>query len=323
MNNLARIILATILLFASGCGEQPQNKFRVALLTWVGYGPIHLAQNKGFFEGIEVELSVIEDTSARRAAFSTGKVDASTDIVDSFTNLLAAGAQGSAVLQLDKSMGGDGIVATNNINSISDLKGLSIAYPPGQPSHFFLLALLEEANMTIDDVKSLHMEADQAGSAFISGNVDAAVTWEPWLSKAAQMENGKILTTSRETPGLIADIFTVRNEYLAKNPEVVKAFIRGWFKAVAYWKENPGESNLIMANAMKIDVEEFKTMLAGVAYSDEAANREFFTRSDGQNSPYTDLVGKANRIWKKEGLVKKDVDPHAADGSAILFEILK
>jgi len=148
-------ILAFVIIAFSqfGCGTKDSvPKFRVTLLTWVGYGPIHLALEKGFFEGIDVQLQVVEDTAARRAAFSSGRVDASTDIVDSFANLLAVGIQGSVVLKLDESIGGDGIIAKADIHSIQDLKGKVVAYPPGQPSHFFLLSLLEDAGMTIDDI---------------------------------------------------------------------------------------------------------------------------------------------------------------------------
>jgi len=167
------------------------------------------------------------------------------------------------------------------------------------------------------------MEADQAGSAFISGSVDAAVTWEPWLTKATQMQDGsgKILMTSKDKPGLIADIFTVRNDYLKAHPEVVEAFMKGWFKAVEYWKQNPKESNLIMANALKIEIDEFTTMLEGVKYSDLEANKAFFNRGADNRSAFINLLEKAGRIWKREGLIKQDVDPQTADGSELLFKM--
>src|SRR5205823_8985768 len=52
--------------------------FRIATLTWVGYAPIYLAKEKGFFEGISVDPVLIEDTSSRRAALTSGDVVAST-----------------------------------------------------------------------------------------------------------------------------------------------------------------------------------------------------------------------------------------------------
>jgi len=307
---------------AVGNAAAGAKTFRIATLTWVGYAPIYLAKEKRFFEGISVEPILIEDTSSRRAALTSGDVVASTDIVDSFTNALAAGVPAKAVLKLDDSMGGDGIVVKKEIGSIKDLRGKTVAYPDGQPSHFFLLKLLEDAGLKRQDIKASPMEsADQAGAAFVSGSVDAAVTWEPFLSKAGALPNGKILTTSREQPGLIVDIFTVRTDYLERNPDVVKAFLQGWFKAVEYWKRNPADANRIMARAMKLDQAEFEGMIKGIRYSDLADNREFFRPSQGGTSKFVQLATLANKLWAREGVIKNPVDPVRGDGSEIVLSM--
>jgi NitT/TauT family transport system substrate-binding protein len=322
------VVLFTSLLALACGGDQSTGNapakaktFHVATLTWVGYAPIYLAKEKGFFEGIDVQLEKIEDTPARRAALASGNVQGSVDILDSFTNGAAAGLPASVVFKIDDSMGGDGIVVRKAINSIKDLRGKTVAYPPGLPSHFFLLALLDDAGMKIKDVESRPMEADQSGAAFVAGAVDAAVTWEPWLSKAAAMPNGKILTTSRETPGLIVDVFTVRNDFLRDNPEVVRVFLRGWFRAVELWKANPKEADPIMAKSMGLSEPDFARMVAGVRYSDLANNQAFFKTAAGGSSPFAAAINRANVIWGREGLIKTPVDPKKVDGSSIVLSL--
>lgn len=295
--------------------------FRIATITWVGYGPIYLAQEKDFFEGIDVEIERIDDTAARRAALVSGQIQGSVDIVDSFVNAAASGLDASVVLKLDDSMGGDGILVRKDVDRLQDLRGKSVAYPEGQPSHFFLLALLDEAGMSVDDIESRLMEADQAGAAFIGGAVDAAVTWEPWLKKAVDSGQGKILTSSRTKPGLIVDVFTVRNDYLRKHPEAVKEFIRGWYRAVEYWKANKEESNAIMAQALGIEPVDFVTMVKGVRYSDRESNVAFFSDQEAGSSAFSTLVARANDVWSREGVIKSPVAPAAIDGSATLLSL--
>lgn len=324
----ALLVLSLLSLACGGAGgeskvgnEAQVKTFRVATLTWVGYAPIYLAQEKGFFEGVKVELEKIEDTPARRAALASGSVHGSVDILDSFTNGAAAGLPASVVLKLDDSMGGDGVVVRKSVGSIRDLRGKTVAYPPGLPSHFFLLALLDDAGMKISDVESRPMEADQAGAAFVSGSVDAAVTWEPWLTKASALPDGKILTTSRETPGLIVDVFTVRNDFLSEHPEVVRAFVQGWFKALDFWQTNPQEAIPILAKSMGLSDAELTQMAAGVRYADLANNREFFTVPSGGESSFAATVNRANLIWGREGLIAAPVDPKKIDGSAIVLSL--
>lgn len=326
---VAALLIASPWLACSRAGgdkdgqERGQPVFRVATLVWVGYAPIHLAQEKGFFDrhGIDVRLQKIEDTAARRAALSSGSVDASVDIVDSFTNAAARGVPAKAVMKLDDSMGGDGIVVRKGIDSIADLEGKSVAYPPGQPSHFFLLSLLEDAGLTTEDLSVRPMEADQAGAAFVSKRVDAAVTWEPWLTRAAALPHGDVLVTSREKPGLIVDIFTVRSDYLEQHPDVVRSFMKGWFDAVDFWREHPDEANAIMAEALDLEPGLFKQMVSGVRYADLERNREFFARNGDDRSEFTDLLARASEIWQREGVIDRPPEPDAVDGSELVLSL--
>lgn len=324
---LFALLLAVCFTLACGPGPSAEQTaartaaepFRIAVLTWVGYGPIYIAQEKGFFEGLKVEIESIDDTPARRAALASGRIDASADIVDSFVNAASAGIDALVVLKLDDSMGGDGIVVRGAITTPAELRGKTIAYPPGQPSHFFLLSVLDEAGLTIKDIETRPMEADQAGAAFIAGAVDAAVTWEPWLSRAAEQPGTSILITSRERPGLIADVFTVRRDVLASRPAAVRAFAEGWFRAVDYWRTNREDADAIMARALGLQPEELKRMVEGVRYADRDENQTFFSgRGDGP-SPFAALVGKANAVWSREGVIQTPVDPTVIDGSAVLF----
>jgi NitT/TauT family transport system substrate-binding protein len=60
--------------------------------------------------------------------------------------------------------------------------------------------------MSIEDVEHVNMDQADAGAAFVAERVDAAVTWEPWLSRARDTEHGHVLTDTSENPGLIVDV---------------------------------------------------------------------------------------------------------------------
>ena len=313
-------LLLVVVFLAGGCGGS-ESTFRVATLTWIGYAPLDLALEKGFFEGLNVKLVPIEDTPARRAALLRGDLDASVDIIDSFVNASASGLPAKVVLKLDDSMGGDGIVVRNEISAIEDLRGKSVAYPEGLPSHFFLLALLRDAGMTIQDVESRTMEAGQAGAAFISGTIDAAVTWEPWLSRASETPHGRILTTTREKPGLIVDVLTVREDVLEYRREEVRRFLEGWFRALDFIESHPDEAYEIMARHMGVEKEALVDMVSGVRYADLELNQEYFNVSASGTSEFHEGVALASAIWHQEGLIKREVSPEEIDGSDLVLSL--
>lgn len=306
------IVIATVI-FIVGRREDAQDKrkpFRIAVVTWVNHGPFYLAKEKGFYAeyGLDVDIQKIEDMTARRSALLSRNLEGIISSVDAFANGASRGIKAKTVMKLGAGDGSDGIVAKSNINSLSELKGHTVAFEKGTPSHFFLLLALEEVGLTSKDIIPRYMTAGDAGAAFVAGNVDACVTWEPWVSTAKEKGKGNILATSRDKYGMLVDTFVVRNEVLRERPEDVSNFIRGWFDAIEYWKKNPKESNEIMAKAIGVPYEDFMAMLGGVRLSDYKDNLEYFgtEQSPGQ---YWDVFDSANRIWKTEGLIDTPVLP--------------
>ncbi|MBW9235287.1 ABC transporter substrate-binding protein, partial [Leptospira santarosai] len=101
-----------------------------------------------------------------------------------------------------------------------------------------------------------------AGAAFAAGKVDAAVTWEPWLTKGAEA-NGKVLLTTKDLPGIILDTVAFKEDVIKDRPEDIKAFVKAMGEAMDYWKENEKEANEIMAKGLNIDVKEFEATVTG------------------------------------------------------------
>ena len=89
---------------------------------------------------------------------------------------------------MDESHGGDGIVATKDIQSIADLKGKMVAVPERRSvASSYLNVLLKEAGLSEADIETVDLSAEDAGDAFLMREVDAAVTWEPCLTQGQAM----------------------------------------------------------------------------------------------------------------------------------------
>ena len=247
----------------------------------MGYGPLFLAREKKYLDeaGIRVALARVEDPKRRFAGLADGELDGLVTTMDTMIQYWKPTFQFQAVLGLADSNGGDGIIAKDSIKSIPDLRGMKVAYNEGSVSHFFLSVLLRENGMTEKDIQGVNMRQDDAGAAFMSHRVDAAVTWEPWLTKAKNAPGGHILVDSSRTPGLIMDVLLFRREVIKSRPDAIRAVIKGWYRAVDYWKKNPDESTALMAKEVGDwlkDVKTFRETLGGVRYYDQAINEQYF-----------------------------------------------
>jgi NitT/TauT family transport system substrate-binding protein len=281
--------------------------------TWVGYGPFYIARDKGFFkeEGVDVELVIIEDTPIKMGALMAGQLDLVASTVDEFPIYMKPGIGVRYVLAVDNSKGGDGIVATKDITTIEGLKGKKVAFEQGSVSQFFLNALLKDAGLSQSDIEPVNMAATDAGVAFAAGQVDAAVTWEPALSQGAKAENGHILLTSADKPGLITDVVAATDATLKEKGDDVKAFVRAWYRALDFIKSNPDEANMLMAQGVGgwlNDPKVFAETLTGIEYLDKDMNLAFFGSPEAPGQ-LTKTLGTALDVWKSFDRIQVEVKP--------------
>lgn len=280
MLRLVLTIALSVLLMAvlAACAGQPQEAVTVRIGTqpWIGYGPWWIAKEKGIFEknGLKVELvDFIEDKEVN-AAFASGQMDAANLATHTAIKLFASGLDLKIVLLEDASYQADAILAPSSVNSIADLKGKQVAYEEGTTSDLLLNYALMQNGMSVQDIVPVFMPASDAGSTLIAGQVDVAVTYEPYISAAlAENTDLKLLYTAAERPGLISDVLAVRGNL---SPEVVARLLKVWDEALAFYKSNPDEAKAIIATNVGSTPEELKTAFDGVKFYDLAENRQQF-----------------------------------------------
>ena len=104
------------------------------------------------------------------------------------------------------------------------------------------------------------------------------------------------------------DVLLFRGEILKAHPEAVRTVIKGWYRAVDYWKKNPDESDTLMARVLGCwlqDVRAFKKELDGVRLYDEATNEQCFAT----NGQIYVTAQKALEIWTALGKITSTVTP--------------
>ena len=226
----------------------------------------------------------------------------------------ASGMDISIVLALDTSDGGDGLSALKDIPDIPSLKGHSVALDTsGGASYFWFQYLLQQEGMTLDDVQVVNMSSGDAGAAFVAGEVDAAVTWEPWLSKAKETDNGSVLIDSSETPGIIVDALAMDKDFAAEYPGTVKAIVEGWYDALAYMESDPDDAYKIMMEYTGDETpEDLQASMEEVKFYDKEGNASYY---DGE---IQDVAKMAADLWLDTGLIDAEPDLDSLiDGSFI------
>ncbi len=294
-------------LFAAGslafAGAAPaQEKVFLGMSGWTGFQPLKLAEYAGIFKknGVDIEIRFIPPVQ-RSAALAAGSLNAAATTVDQHIVWTSAGIDTVQVALIDKSSGGDGVAVRNHINSIKDLKGKAVNVDgPGTVQHFMLSYILEKNGLTMQDVVRVTMGAQPAAQAFVTGQSDAAVTYEPYLSTVrAKPDAGKILVTSKDYP-VVIDVLVFKRDFIAKNPKIVKATVDSFFEALEMIKREPARSYELMGSTVKQPGDAFAKSAAFITWTERAANKAYY---DKEHKPFVEFavrVLKFNRVIKTE-----------------------
>lgn len=264
-------------LLASGLGasKPAMAEVKVGVSDWPGWVAWYVAEQKGFFkkQGADVKLVWFANYTDSIAALSSGQLDANSQTWSDTLGPLAKGLPLKAVLVNDNSAGNDALVVSAKIKSFADLKGKTVALEQYSVSHFVLATALERNGLKPSDVKITNLSAGDAAAAFMTGRVDAAVVWNPWIDQITRSGKGRALFTSKDMPGLIPDLLVAQEKAIQGKRRDLVGMIRAWFDAERFIREHPQEAAAIMAKVVSMKPDDYKVFLPGTRFFDAATNK--------------------------------------------------
>jgi len=277
MRSIVTLVISAALL-TSAPAIADDVKVAIGLSGWTGFAPLTLASQSGIFKknGLDVTLKKIPQKD-RHLAIASGDIQCAATTVETWISWNANGVATKQIFQLDKSYGADGMATRNDISSIKDLKGKTVAASaPGTAPYFTLAWMLKKNGVSIKDVTVVNLEPAAAAQAFVSGQNDAAMTYEPYLSTVRSApETGKIIATTLDYP-MVMDTFGCTPKFLADHPNAAKALADSYFEALDMIAKDQAKSYEIMGADVKQSAEQFGNSAKYLRWQDKAANQKFF-----------------------------------------------
>ncbi|WP_119355151.1 ABC transporter substrate-binding protein [Azohydromonas sediminis] len=303
---LATLAAAVAAAVVTASAQAQETKVTIAISGWTGFAPLTLAKEAGLFKkhGLDVTIKKIPQKD-RHLAIASGDVQCAATTVETWIVWNANGVATTQIFQLDKSYGADGMVVKPNIQKIADLKGKTVAASaPGTAPYFTLAWFLRENGLSLKDVNIVNLEPQAAANAMIAGtgNLDAAMTYEPYLSAVrAKPEAGRIIATTLDYP-MVMDTFGCTPKFLADNPKAAQGLANGYFDALEMIKADPKKSFEIMGADVKQTAEQFEASQKYLRWQDREANRKFFA---GEHAAFSK---KAADLLLEAGIIRQIPD---------------
>lgn len=297
---------ACVLGAATGAQAQ-ETKIVLGMSGWTGFAPLTLADKAGIFKknGLNVELKMIPQKD-RHLALASGAIQCAATTIETHVAWNTNGVPIVQIFQMDKSYGADGIAVRSDVKGFADLKGKTIAVSaPGTAPYFGLAWMLSKNGMSLKDVKTVSLEPQPAAQAFVSGQNDAAMTYEPYLSTVrANPQAGKILATTIDYP-MVMDTVGCDPKWLKANAKAAQALTNSYFEAVALIASDKDKSFETMGAAVKQTGEQFGKSASYLRWSDKAANQKYFA------DELVPFMKDAAKILLEAGVIRKLPEDYA------------
>jgi sulfonate transport system substrate-binding protein len=137
---------------------------------------------------------------------------------------------------------GQGILvpAGSDIRAIADLKGKRVGFTKGSSAHNVVIATLEKAGLTWQDITPVYLTPPDAGPAFANGGIDAWAVWDPYFAIGEKRQNGRILVNAHEV-AKTNSFYLANRDFASAHVSETRDVIEGLTEAARWAEANRGE----------------------------------------------------------------------------------
>ncbi len=316
------------------------NPLKVSLVSFHGYAPALVANGNSLKTqansiyaklGVNVEFVINDDIPTLTTLFESRAAQCAWRTSDFWAqeqpNLRNSGHDARAMLIVDNTQGGDAVIVRDAaVQKIEDLAGKNVALLQYTPSHGMLIDAIDSSSMTArakKQVKTIFIKPEEgtAGvrAAFVAGNVEAAVLWDPDLSLALRdVKGAKVIYSTKTATNLIYDVIVCDQRELAKaeNEELFQKFHDGWLDGVTASKANPDQAvEALIATkeffkllATKEGKPFVKGLFSNLVWTDLADNARILGLVGGVNH-YERVYARFDEIYRAAGSLANPKSP--------------
>src|ERR1700712_2417140 len=189
-------------------------------------------------------------------AINTGNVDFGADVADTVPLFAqAAGAKLAYIAEEAASPAAQAILvpAESPLKTVADLKGKKVAVTKGAGSHFLLLAALSKAGLTFKDIVPAYLPPADGRIAFVGGNVDAWVAWDPFLTSAQRASNARVLADGSNGLASYKRYYLSSAAYADRRGDVLNVIFRKLDETGKWVKAHPKDAAASLAGLWGIE----------------------------------------------------------------------
>ncbi len=292
-------------LSGEGCRKPSPGPIRIGHSLFPGHQLLRFAEAKGFFqkEGVAVELREFSSFRGAVQAYEAGRLDGLTVSLSGFLQLAQRIKTLKGVALLDFSEGAEGLITRKEITTIAQLRGKRVGISPWAVGDYLLARFLERSGLRREDMILTNVSSPEGQQMFLRGELDALLTFEPWLTETVRQTGANVLFTSRDLPGEIMDLLALDERLLSARREDCRRLLRAYFQAVSYVQAHTEEFTRWLAGQVQVGGEDARLMWRSIRPLDRSENERLLGVSSERAA-----LQKNVAAHRRAGVIRDEVD---------------
>lgn len=296
---LLRAIACLPLLGLAGCGAAIERRLRIGTNVWPGYEFLYAARETGLLDHSSVKLVELLSATDVLQALAADTLEGGALTLDEVLTARAGGIDLRVVAVLDVSAGADALLVRRGIETLADLRGRSIALEQTAVGAVLLAAALRGAGLAPSDVRMVYRTVDRHLDAFVSGEVDAVVSFDP--ARSQLLAAGAVaLFDSRAIPDQIVDVLAVRPRAMQESPNAVRTLVAAHFTLLQQFRDAPQQVAPLLAARLGLSVADTLASYADLRLPDLAENHKLL---GGRPAPLQQSAADLVRLMVQASLL--------------------
>jgi NitT/TauT family transport system substrate-binding protein len=263
----AFVVGAAALVFLPGAGaaRQQASKIRVYVAVDTAYAPWFLAKDLGIFNRYGLDATITQVTQGGEGvdAIIAGTVD--------------VGGSGDATI-LGKSVRGPlkalgiiqesgdylKVVVRKNINDVRQIR--TMGYVPGSLSHYGALRMLDFFRIPRTSVRLVAGGPPEMPALLARGDIDAFVIWEPWPTRALQLDAGKVLFRTKRFNYSYTFFILAGGSWFEGHEADARRYVRALNEAARRTERDPDATATVTNREARIPPEDVKVAVEQIEF---------------------------------------------------------
>jgi len=228
------LLLISLLLMSSVSADFTFNGANESDTVRIGYIPtdheaaLFIADSNGLYDDKKMDVVLVKYNNGvdLMAGMAKGEIDVGYVGVAPVLSAMSNGEKVKIISSVQQE--GSGIIASkdSNINSVKDLKGKNIAtLGEGSIQNVLLSYYLHENNISQDEVNIENMKATKMYDSLKNGDVDAIVTYQPYLTMAKEEGHTILEESSKLLPNHPCCVIVATDDFTQNHAEEAKVIL--------------------------------------------------------------------------------------------------